>query len=161
MQNSNLNRLEPIRNGKNCLPFSFCTLSLSAQFLIEIQFFRNSGHFRWSKSFISSREEAKNSQFRQKSLQNYLQRKILRRKGKKLVFITYFFHVYCIYLSISIQGLLCPYMFCKIAMTMNLFNLGRNQVIQIHKQPFCKTHHGITFSLMNTSVSSNRTLQIH
>ena len=36
--------------------FAFCRYRHN---LIEIQFFRNSGHFRWSKSFISSREEAK------------------------------------------------------------------------------------------------------
>ena len=81
-------------------PFALCCFRHS---LIETQFFRNSGHFRWSKSFISNREEAKkNSRLRQKSLQNYLQRKILRRKRKKLVFIIYFFYVYCMYLSISI-----------------------------------------------------------
>ena len=58
MQNSILSRLEPIRNRKSCLPFSFSTLSLSAQFNWN-KVFRNSGHFRWSRSFISSREEAK------------------------------------------------------------------------------------------------------
>ena len=58
MQNSILSRLEPIRNRKSCLPFSFSTLSLSAQFNWN-KVFRNSGHFRWSRSFISSREDAK------------------------------------------------------------------------------------------------------
>ena len=58
MQNSILSRLEPIRNRKSCLPFSFSTLSLSAQFNWN-KVFRNSGHFRCSRSFISSREEAK------------------------------------------------------------------------------------------------------
>ena len=114
MQNSILNRLEPIRNRKNCLPCSFWNCRFR-QNLIKIQFFRNSGHFWWSKS----------GRFRQKSLQNYHQRKILRRKIRKACF-HYIFLSCLLHVSISIEGPLCPYMFYKIAMTMDLLNLGLN-----------------------------------
>ena len=102
MQNSILNRLEPIRNRKNYLPFSFCTLSLSAQFNWNTVFPEFCTLLVVKKLHIKLGRSKKNSQFRQKSLQNYLQRKILRRKRKKLVFIIYFFHDFCMYLSISI-----------------------------------------------------------
>ena len=102
MQNSILNRLEPIRNRKNCLPFLFCTLSLSVQFNWNTVF----PEFWtllviWKLHFKSGRsKKKKNSRFRQKSLQNDIQRKILRRKIRKTCFHYIFFSCFfaCIYL---------------------------------------------------------------
>ena len=86
MQNSVLNRLKPIRNRKNCLPFSFCTLSLSAQFNWNTVFPEFCTLLVVKKLHIKLGRSKKNSHFRQKSLQNYLQRKILRRKIRKTCF---------------------------------------------------------------------------
>ena len=118
MQNSILNRLEPIRNRENYLPFSFCTLSLSAQFNWNTVFPEFCTLLGVKKLHIKLGRSKKNTSSDKKAFKIISKGKFLEGKERNLFLLYISFMIFaCIYL-------LSLYMFFKIAMSMDLFNLG-------------------------------------